>query len=96
MAEYCAECWDKINGYEGKSNKYIVSKHLELCEGCGKYKYVIITERKNFIYGILRSVFFPIEFVYMIICTLFKIAVSLYFICRKSGKKKSNTCFKGK
>lgn len=45
MAEFCLECWNKINNNNHKENKYIMSVDLELCEECGEFKRVIIAER---------------------------------------------------
>lgn len=42
MAEFCLECWNKLNGEEDMPNKYAVSKYLDLCEECGQYKQVVI------------------------------------------------------
>lgn len=47
MAEFCIECWKKYIDDDPKK-KFIVTKHTELCEGCGMYKHVIITERKYY------------------------------------------------
>jgi len=47
MAEFCLECWNKINETDGPEIKYIISKDLDLCEGCGRQTNVIVTERKD-------------------------------------------------
>ena len=46
MAEFCLDCWNKINGTEDKISKYIVSEELELCEECGEWKHIIIIDRR--------------------------------------------------
>ncbi len=46
MAEFCLECWNRINGTNDKKSKYIISKDLDLCEECGKYKKVIVSENR--------------------------------------------------
>ena len=48
MAEFCPECWNKINGTCEDERKYILSKDLELCEGCGEWKKVIVIVRKGY------------------------------------------------
>ncbi len=45
MAEYCLDCWNRINGTQDKEDIYVISRHLELCEGCGEFKPIIITYR---------------------------------------------------
>lgn len=64
MAEFCLECWNKINERKDNERKYIISKDLGLCEGCGELKPVIIMERKayyihKFRYFIWRLMLLP-------------------------------------
>lgn len=35
MAEFCIDCWNNLNGKKGSPLKYVLSKEVELCEGCG-------------------------------------------------------------
>lgn len=48
MAEFCYVCSKKI--LRGKKSQYdlLISKDLDLCEGCGEYKQVVI-RYKSFI-----------------------------------------------
>lgn len=46
MAEFCLDCWNKINGKNDPPEKYVLSKELDLCEGCGEWKNVIVAERE--------------------------------------------------
>ena len=39
MAEYCKSCAAKYLGIEGK---VVLSKELDLCEGCGQLKRVVV------------------------------------------------------
>ncbi len=48
MAEFCLDCWNKINEAKESKRKYIFSKDLDLCEGCGKWKSVIVMSRKAY------------------------------------------------
>lgn len=72
MAEYCLKCWNKINGTNDPKNKYIFSKGLDLCEGCGKRKYVIITDRKSYYLHRFRFVFLPFKIFSLLINHAFK------------------------
>lgn len=45
MAEFCLKCWNELNGTDFPASEYILSEELELCEGCGEFKKVIVTER---------------------------------------------------
>ena len=42
MAEFCKDCFKQLlfNGYE--DDKIILSEDLDLCEGCGEFKQVVI------------------------------------------------------
>ena len=45
MAEFCLECWNKINETNDSKCRYVMSWGKDLCEECGQYKSVIIVER---------------------------------------------------
>lgn len=42
MAEFCLECWNWLNRRNDPEKDYIISKDLDLCEGCGEWKHVIV------------------------------------------------------
>lgn len=44
MAEFCLECWNKINETQDSHWRYLLSLSKDLCEECGQYKRVIIKE----------------------------------------------------
>ena len=58
MAEFCVDCWNRLNGTDDKEHKYILSRHLDLCEGCGEYKHIIITERNMLFKRMVRNLKF--------------------------------------
>ena len=58
MAEFCLKCWNKMNKTNDEESKFVMSRDLDLSEGCGEWKHVIICERKSFWDKIL-SIFFP-------------------------------------
>lgn len=41
MAEFCLECFAKLVASGDDAKRAIVSKELDLCEGCGKMKHVV-------------------------------------------------------
>lgn len=45
MAEFCLDCWNKINETQDSKWRYLLSIRKELCEECGELRRVIITER---------------------------------------------------
>ena len=66
MAEFCLECWNKMNETDENEKKYITSKELDLCEGCGEWKHVIIMERKAYYMRKFKLFFWP--FIIIWIC----------------------------
>ena len=55
MAEFCLDCWNRINGTTDDGSKYILSEELDLCEGCGEWRSIIVGERKESIWQKLRD-----------------------------------------
>jgi len=53
MAEYCLNCWNKLNERNDSSARYVMSRELDLCEGCGELKKIIIRERNPLLFGLL-------------------------------------------
>ena len=45
MAEFCLDCWNKLNETNDPAEKYILSRNLDLCEGCGEWKQTIVALR---------------------------------------------------
>lgn len=45
MAEFCLDCWNRVNGTKDPPEKYVLSREYDLCEGCGEWKRVIIRLR---------------------------------------------------
>lgn len=48
MAEFCLDCWNKLMETNAPPEKYILSRHLELCKECAKQRHVIIAVRKSY------------------------------------------------
>jgi len=48
MAEFCLQCLNRINKTNDPESKYIISKDLELCEGCGKMRHIVVAERNAY------------------------------------------------
>ena len=45
MAEFCLDCWNKLNEIKDSRWRYVLSWGKDLCEDCAQYKRVIIKER---------------------------------------------------
>ena len=46
MAEFCLECWNKLNGTDDPKWKYVLSWERDFCEGCGQWNRVVVCERE--------------------------------------------------
>ena len=91
MAEFCLECWNKINGFRESKRKYTISKDLYLCEGCGKWKPVIIMERRAYYTNRFDYYTLPIRAVCNVIYFMFRLILLPYLILkRKKSKNKRN------
>ncbi len=64
MAEFCLECWNELNGTKDSPKKFIFTKYDDLCEGCGKYKPVILIEKKYYYQRKFRFVFLFFQIVW--------------------------------
>ena len=47
MAEFCYKCFKEILDADGEEKDVLISKELDLCEGCGETKPVVV-RYKNF------------------------------------------------
>lgn len=47
MAEFCLECWNKINGTNNPESMYVMSDELGFCEECGEIKSVVVMEKNG-------------------------------------------------
>jgi len=79
MAEFCLNCWNKLNKSGDSKKKYILSKNLDLCEGCGECKPVIIMERKSYYIYKLRYIVLPIKIICTMIYVLWRLLILLSF-----------------
>ena len=48
MAEFCLDCWNALNGFDDPQESYVMTWGIELCEGCGEWKRVVIRKRKHY------------------------------------------------
>lgn len=80
MAEFCLECWNRINGTDDNERKYILSKDLGLCEGCEELKPVIVAERKDYYWYKLRYFTLPFRIIYRVIYLLWRLSILPYLI----------------
>ncbi len=48
MAEFCPNCWNRIHDTNDPEKIYVLSRDLDLCEGCGQWKHVIVRLRTRY------------------------------------------------
>ena len=58
MAEFCLDCWNKLNNSNFTEKEYVISRELDLCEECAQWKPVIIKIRRFPALYALRQRFF--------------------------------------
>ena len=80
MANFCLDCWNKMNGTNDSKRKYIFSKELDLCEGCGEWKQAIIEERWFYYQYKLRYFLLPFKIIWWIIFFLWRLLILPYLI----------------
>lgn len=81
MADFCLDCWNRINETSESEKEYIISKDLSFCEGCGEFKKVIICKRKAYNAYRFRYVIFIFKFLCVIV--FFPYVVYRYYRIRK-------------
>lgn len=82
MAEFCLECWNKINGTNDPKSKYVLSKELCFCEECCYWKKVIVAPKKDYYRYKFRFITMP----FIIVWRVLIIPITLYKL--KKAKKK--------
>ena len=87
MAEFCLECWNKMNGFRDSKGKYVISKDAYLCEGCGKWKPVIIVERRTYYINKCEYYILPIRAICNIMYFVFRLILIPYLILKKYKTK---------
>ena len=48
MAEFCLDCWNALHNRNDTPDMYVISKYLDLCEGGGEFKHVVLERRHSF------------------------------------------------
>ena len=91
MAEFCLDCWNRMNGTKDPSFMYIMSKNLELCEGCGEYRHIIVTKRRHYYERKLQCIIVPFKKIYRAVYILWRILILPYLMYKlwRDHKKQS-------
>ena len=75
MAEFCRDCWNKYHKNDPARN-YVLSPDLDLCEGCGEMKRIVLYRKTN-PFSIDLLLFF-LDVVWKLICFLISLPIKLY------------------
>ena len=56
MAEFCLDCYNKLNGTNYRECDVTLDEDLDLCEGCGEWKPCVISRDPsgNFLLGLFE------------------------------------------
>lgn len=76
MSEICFECLNETLGGKLEKTELIISKDLELCENCGRYKQVVIAQRDKYFY--LRRFKVPIISAAIVLLPVTVVVLLLY------------------
>lgn len=87
MEDFCLDCWNKMNKTNDPPKKYVISKDLDVCEGCGKWRRVILAERKYFYLHKFRYIILPFKIAYAIILLFGRILILPYTIYKRKHAK---------
>ena len=84
------QCWNQRNGTKEPAIKYVTSKDLCLCEGCGEWKKVIIMERKYYYLEKYRILLFPFKVIYYVLFFLWRTLLLpyTYYQYKKAEKRR--------
>lgn len=74
MAEYCLDCWNKINDTNDPAKDYIISKEPDLCEGCGQMKPVVIMRRADY----------SPKWINRILCVMLLVGITLIILAERT------------
>jgi len=89
MAEFCLECWNRINNTKHKKRQYIMSDYLDLCEGCGQMKQVILVHRASYWRRKFIHIFFPVLVVLLPVLILLRLCIDAVTLCYNKVRRKN-------
>ena len=84
VANFCLDCWNKLNGTNDTQRKYVMSDGLSLCEECGEMKQVIEGYKSAYFLYRFRYVMYFFTAFFKI---LFLPVVVIVYAVRRTGKR---------
>ncbi len=90
MSEMCFDCLNETMQGKADPRKYVYSKSLDLCEGCGEYKQVVLCKRGSLYYiHKFRFVTYPLIVICLPLLCIYSFAVRLYCVIRFKKPKRN-------
>ena len=69
MSEFCVKCWNELNGTHDRRSAFVLSEELDICEGCGEWKHVIVCYKQPFFIVIIEKIIEAIKHIFLKIKT---------------------------
>lgn len=91
MAEFCLDCLNRMSGRNDDESYFVLSKDLELCEGCGQWKKIVITRRQVYYTYKFGFLIFIIQILRVTTLFLWKVILLLYMFLKKKLKRNKKT-----
>ena len=89
MAEFCLDCFNKINETNYEEKNIILSDYLDLCEECGEWKRVVICSRRTYYLYKFRFILFPFKLICLLLYILWRLLILPYIIFQIIKNKKN-------
>ena len=89
MADFCLDCWNKLNETHHKKSKYILSKERYFCEECNEFKNVIVVGRKGYYLHKFRYLLLPFRIIWIILTLPYR----LYWYVKSKDNVKEKVGF---
>lgn len=87
LAEFCLECFNKINETSFVAKDVIISNYLDVCEECGEWKKVVVCSRRTYYMYKLRFILFPFRVVFLIFYLIWRLFIIPYTVYKMINKK---------
>lgn len=88
MAEFGADCWNKLHHTEYPRYEFILTYRRELCEGCGEYKRVVVEKTPTYYYD---TRFVLIELLAMLFRIIMNGIIDSFYALEKKEEKKEES-----
>ncbi len=73
MSELCLDCWNELHGTIDRPRRYVFSRELKPCEGCGEYRRVIVRMKRYYYLRAMDILLIPFKRLILPILLIYKI-----------------------